>query len=73
VAEALHKRALWGVPRALREWDVIEVKECGGGGVGEGLSRGVGGGRAQVPLCGNWVRRTDRKVRRARGRCMRAV
>ncbi len=21
VKEALHKRALWGVPRALREWD----------------------------------------------------
>ncbi len=27
VEEALHKRALWGVPRALREWDVIEVIE----------------------------------------------
>jgi hypothetical protein len=26
VEEALHKRALWGVPRALREWDVIEVR-----------------------------------------------
>ncbi len=24
VEEALHKRALWGVPRALREWEVIE-------------------------------------------------
>jgi hypothetical protein len=23
--EALHKRALWGVLRALREWEVIEV------------------------------------------------
>jgi hypothetical protein len=27
VEEALHKRALWGVPRALRERDVNEVIE----------------------------------------------
>jgi hypothetical protein len=25
VEEALHKRALWGLPRALRKWEVIEV------------------------------------------------
>ncbi len=30
VEEALHKRALWGVPRALREWEVILVSSTTG-------------------------------------------
>jgi hypothetical protein len=30
VEEALHKRALWGVPWALREWEEIKVSSTTG-------------------------------------------